>query len=475
MKNKSRDFEKPKTYQIGSREAKAMRGLMVTSGHSKYLKMIKEKLECDFDLNQTDNQKFDLTLHTKHKKQHAAVENLLYFLRKMKDHDIMGLTEAQLLWFLQESNYVAKTIVDIPLLPWNLIRNHQTLIEEKTDTELLCFKDRHYFGSCEIRGNKLQIGHAWRVVSIFKFQEPPWQTAEPEQVERICKSLETECVSTFSKMVGKNNSVQEESMECLEVVPSTLRNFNTKRTKASRWEATVPLNINANIPQTPVEIIEREDKSKYYSKYRKLCPKSDKSLGQEPSKSINKTRWDPPNFGSTSDDFPRPINPSERGEPGTSVIDSNANYHLKIRTTIKANYTLQLPSIALRLSVFYCQMGAVKRKFCSPLVLSSCSPIFIEGVMKYALPKQLDANAITQVLDYIHGSAFKINFPCNFDKLYETVYYFKIKDIILRLKSYIKFHQPKFDFNSIETRALILPQVKILPPESHVSTIDQLP
>ena len=108
-----------------------MRGLMVTSGHSKYLKMIKEKLECDFDLNQTDNQKFDLTLHTKHKKQHAAVENLLYFLRKMKDHDIMGLTEAQLLWFLQESNYVAKTIVDIPLLPWNLIRNHQTLSKDE--------------------------------------------------------------------------------------------------------------------------------------------------------------------------------------------------------------------------------------------------------------------------------------------------------------------------------------------------------
>ena len=205
-----------------------MRGLVASSGHSKYLEMIKDKLDCDFDLNQTDNQKFELTLHTKHKKQHAAVENLLYFLRKMKDHDIMGLTEAQLLWFLQESNYVARTIVDIPFSQWNIIRNHQKLIEEKTNTELLCFKERDNFGSCEIRGNKLQIGHAWRVVSIFKFQEPPWQTAEPEQVERICKSLETECVSTFTNMVGQNFSRSEGSMDVLEAIPPILKNFNTK-------------------------------------------------------------------------------------------------------------------------------------------------------------------------------------------------------------------------------------------------------
>jgi len=252
-----------------------MQGLVDPSGHSKYLEMIRQKLDCNFELNQIDNQKYELKLHTKHKKQHAAIENLINFLRKMKDHDIMGLTEAQLLWFLKESNYVARTITDIPLLSWNLIKKHQKLIEEKTETELLCFKERDNFGNCEIRGNKLQIGHAWRVVSIFQFQEPPWQAADPEQVENICKSLETECVSTFTKMVGNRNSyhggsldsLKGYSMDHLEVVPPTLKNFNVKRTRKSRWENNVPLNINANIPQIPVMNIEHEDKSKYYAEF----------------------------------------------------------------------------------------------------------------------------------------------------------------------------------------------------------------
>ena len=137
------------------------------------------------------------------------------------------------------------------------------------------------------------------------------------------------------------------------------------------------------------------------SKYRKLCPKSsprpDISFDQEASNSVT-TRWEPPKFGSTNDDFPKPIKPSVAGEPGTSIIEDNANYHEKIGAAIRANYILQLPSVAMRLSVFYNQFGVVKRKFCSPLVLSSTSPIFLTEGMKYALPKQLDADAIIQTV-----------------------------------------------------------------------------
>ena len=92
-----------------------------------------------------------------------------------------------------------------------------------------------------------------------------------------------------------------------------------------------------------------------------------------------------------------------------------------------------------------------------------------------ALPKQLDADALISVIDYMHGYEFKLPPEHKYAAFYTCVSYFKFFPLMDKLRILMKQHNPNFPTEVLDTKAHKMQFPVILKPGMQIFRTSELP